>query len=607
MVIPGPRNARPRIARYRGRGDTARWPLVAMLVAAAALTLGYFGLAEQVRHTDLGHSPSDLLYYDIQLFVMSSPPVDSKQQFPLILQIARFAAPIVTVYTLVEAARRLFSAEFALLRIRRARGHDVVCGDGPIADALVARLSRENKRLVHISEHDGGPTVQRTVRGDPASAAVLLAAGVPHARALYVCTPSGTTNIAVALAVSGLVRHESTMLSVHTHIDDPELCLALQARRLGLPQSQRLHVNFFSADELAVRTLVAEEPPPIASDRESTFMVVGASQFGVALVVELARVWRERSRSARRVHIVLVDPNGHDEVARLHRRFPFLATTCRFTVHEVDVERMLDGDLPDEAPDRVYLCGRNEEATLKLALTMDQFWQAGSRSVVVCLNQLGGLGGAFLDDGDRQLLDDVSGALVLFDVVRAGTDPELVEDSLVERLGRAMHANYVTARRQAGAPGDERTLVPWADLIDAHRAANRAQAADIGRKLRAMECVLAPSPIWGTPVVLTDVTVEMLARLEHGRWTAYVREQGWEYGSVHDSVAKRHPDLLPWSDLPPVEQEKNKAMIRDLPSILAEVGFQIVPAVAARSATAIPPMQRIEASPDDIVRRRLAR
>src|SRR5205823_717670 len=80
----------------------------------------------------------DLHYYAAQLFVLSPPPVDGGRNFPPLLEIARFAAPAVTVYALIEAGRRLFAAELARLRTRRTRGHDVVCGDSPVAYALTA-------------------------------------------------------------------------------------------------------------------------------------------------------------------------------------------------------------------------------------------------------------------------------------------------------------------------------------------------------------------------------------------------------------------------------------------------------------------------------------
>ena len=82
--------------------------LTAVLVGAGALVFGFIGLREYLAtQPDFPHGGFDLLYYDVQLFVLSSPPIDNGRDFPLLLQIARFAAPAVTVYALVEAGRRL--------------------------------------------------------------------------------------------------------------------------------------------------------------------------------------------------------------------------------------------------------------------------------------------------------------------------------------------------------------------------------------------------------------------------------------------------------------------------------------------------------------------
>ena len=194
------------------------------------------------------------------------------------------------------------------------------------------------------------------------------------------------SGLAIALAVSEVPRRRRGALEVHVQIDDPEFCLALQARRLGQPPSARLDLNFFSAHELAARTLLARQPPPTVPDRAPLFMIIGASWFGLALAVELARHWRLLDPHRERpMELVLVDREAGAAVTRLHRRYPFLATVCRFTSHERDIGNLLDGDLPDEPPDRVYLCADDEEAALKLALTMDHFWHRGPRSLVVDL------------------------------------------------------------------------------------------------------------------------------------------------------------------------------------------------------------------------------
>ncbi len=554
--------------------------LTAVLLAMLALVCGYVGLLQATAaSTHYGRGPFDLLYYDVQLFVLSSPPVDDNVHLPLLLQIARFAAPFVTVYTIIEAGRRIFASELSLLRIRRARGHVVVCGEGSVADALAARLIRERQWVVRIAERGGSGMDSRSwhfLLGDPTSAVVLRAAAVWQARALYVCTTDSAVNLAVALAVSGLDRRAHGALDVHVRIDDPELCLALQARRLGLPSPPRLHVNFFSSHELAARTLVRTHEPPSVVDRPASVMIVGASPFAMALVVELARHWRARTHGGSKpLGVVLVDPHAEEEIARLHRRYLFLETTCHFTPYQVNVENLLDGDLPDTSPDRVYLCGEDEEAALKLALTMDQFWHQGPRTVVVRLSRLGLLERAFHAEGDR-LLDDVSGRLYLFDAVRAGSDADLVEDSLVERLGRAVHENYVLSRLSEGADPTLPGLRPWHELSEDLRAANRAQAADVGRKLRAIGCALAPSPIWGEPQLLDDAAVEQLAEMEHERWYRYMIDDGWRFSLHRDNVARLHPDLIPWADLAYVIQEKNREAVREIPMFLADAGFQIV-------------------------------
>jgi hypothetical protein len=584
-----------------GVGRTVRLGAVlyraaAIVVGALAIGFGYIGLREYLAgQSDFPHGPLDLLYYDAQLFVLSSPPIDNGRDFPLLLQIARFAAPAVSLYAVVEAGRRLFASELARLRTRRSRAHDVVCGDSPVAYALTARLVREGRRVVRVGLHDDSDTGYRHppfVQGDPANLDVLRTAGVPHARSLYACTTNGTVNLQIALALAEAPWRRRTALEVHVQIDDSELCLALQARRLGQPPSPALQVNFFSADELAARTLLTTQPPPVIEDRPARLMVIGASWFGLALIVELARHWRlVDPRRQRPVELVLVDREAGAAIDRLHRRYPFLAATCRFVSHQRDIGKLLDGDLPDEPPDRVYLCGDDEEAALKLALTMDHFWHRGPRSLVVRLTRLGLLDKAFHGPDDDRLLDDVSGTLHMFDAVRAGSDPHLVEDSLVERLGRGIHESYLADRLRDGVPwNSSRAMRHWTELSEDLKANNRDQAADVGRKLRAIGCALAPSPIWGQPEVLDDVAVEMLARMEQERWCVYLRRRGWRYGPRRDEVGRRHPDLVEWEELSEPSREQNLATIRRMPDYLAEAGFQIVrvPGLPAGLSTVAP-------------------
>src|SRR5215211_6348135 len=71
--------------------------IVFTALAVLAVILGYVGLAEflpgQPEYRDAGFL--DIVYYDLQLFVLDSAPLQQATNLPVTLQVARFAAPAV--------------------------------------------------------------------------------------------------------------------------------------------------------------------------------------------------------------------------------------------------------------------------------------------------------------------------------------------------------------------------------------------------------------------------------------------------------------------------------------------------------------------------------
>ena len=55
----------------------------------------------------------------------------------------------------------------------------------------------------------------------------------------------------------------------------------------------------------------------------------------------------------------------------------------------------------------------------------------------------------------------------------------------------------------------------------------------------------------------TDEELWALRRLEHRRWNAYMRSEGYCYGMKRDYLAKTHPCLVPFGALSQTEQEKD--------------------------------------------------
>ena len=75
----------------------------------------------------------------------------------------------------------------------------------------------------------------------------------------------------------------------------------------------------------------------------------------------------------------------------------------------------------------------------------------------------------------------------------------------------------------------------------------------------------------------TESEQEFLSRLEHARWNAFLRGEGFVRGDVKDlAVAKTHPLLVPFDDLPDDEKQKDRNDSLDaLASIKAKLASEL--------------------------------
>ncbi|MEO3808662.1 RyR domain-containing protein [Sphaerisporangium sp. B11E5] len=548
------------------------------ILAVVALVTGYVGLddflASQSSQSSQLATGFDLLYWDIQLFVLDSVASDGGQ-LPATLQFARFAAPAVTIFTLVDGARLLFAAELRRIRARESRDHVVVCGSGAVTIALVERLRENAERVVVISSAPATAPGDRRVlhvSGDARNPATLRAAGTQRATRLYACEADSSTNTAIALAAHSLSRRGTdTPLSAYAYIPDPDLCAALRARRLSLAGRSRLRLDFFNLDELAARVLL--ERHPVLNDQP--IVVMGLDTFGCALLVEVAKRRRLDTSSSERLPITVVDDNAAQTGAALCRRFEFLPEVCEITFHDAEPDDpRLAEILPAGSPQRVFVCYADQDLALKTALTSIRLWCCGPGSLIVRVEQAATFGRAFQD---VRLLEGIAGALHIFAINEEAGDPRLIGEDLVETLARAIHDRYLleAAGRRENLQSNT-SMASWERLPDRLKNANRRQAEDIGRKLASIGCALAPRVEPGLAFSFKEQEIERLAVMEHDRWLTELVRHGWTQGPERDSVRLRHPDLDRWENLSEVAREKDRDTVRNLPCILSDAGFQIV-------------------------------
>jgi TrkA-N domain/RyR domain len=559
-----------------------RW-LVVGAFAAVALILGYIGLREYVLQQYLrpkavpeyGRGWADILFYDVQLFVLNAAPAGGPGPIPLPLGIARFLAPATALAATVATVRLLLSEQLRRWAAARASGHAIVTGDGPVAAELARKLRAEHRTVVLVSTTSAavpGPAMAAGVRdrrllevsGDPTEAGTLRAAGLGRADVLYACTELSTTNAATVLRARELWQDQHRPLVAFAQVRDAEICVALRTRRIGTEDNLRFRLDFFDVEGLAARVLLDQHPVTADGARPAQVVIIGFGLLGRAVLQEIAR--RPRPDGSRLE--VRIRGAGAEGVREFLKLFPAVSRTCSVTVDGSTTRRPGGGK-----PAVVFVCLPDNDDALSAGLAAAQSLATRSGRVVICLHERSPFGAVLT--GQRTVLDDEQGRLAVFGVLEEGCVPARIREDLHDQLARAIHQAYLDrSAAQASSPQRNPSMRPWAELPQDLKQANLAQAADISRKLGEIDCAIVPESAAVRQFSFTAIEVEQLGEQEHKRWMQERQAQGYVPGP--DRVGRQHPDLVPWAELSEDARDKDRNAVREIPSILQQAGFQIV-------------------------------
>jgi hypothetical protein len=161
----------------------------------------------------------------------------------------------------------------------------------------------------------------------------------------------------------------------------------------------------------------------------------------------------------------------------------------------------------------------------------------------------------------------------------------LLEGNTLETLARAAHEVFCEGLIQQGYTFDpvtdkarktHRALLAYDELDETLKESNRANVRDIPAKLAAAGYAMLPARSNEPPFDFPGPDLERLSRMEHERWLGTLRGMGWQQGPALDPDRKQHPALVAWEELPEEEREKDRQMVRSIPTILARAGYAIV-------------------------------
>lgn len=564
---------RRRRARLRRVFRDSQW----WVIAGAAVTAVVLGLTGFREWADASGGPVwtfwDLVYRTAQLFTLESGSVAGGEDVPTSLQVARFLAPAVMAGAVVRAVVALFQEQAQMLRLGTMRQHVVVCGLGRKGAAL-SRSLREHGHRVVVIEKDAENDRVLTCRsagvpvliGDSTDPEVLRRAGVTRAAFLVALCGASSVNAQVVTVAHEISQHRQSTLMSMAHVVEPELARLLQAR-FPASHAPQVRLEFFDLYERAARVLLQRHPPFRPDDLQPHLLVVGLGRLGSRLVVEAARTWRLAGHGPDdRFRVSVVDPRSEERIGAMLDEHPEVADVCDLQASAISSDMQV----------RVAYVSLGDEAeALRTALQVHRSLKDAASLVIVRAETLEGIPALLSTAGSE------FSSLRGFAMLDETCDTDLLLGGFTESLAQMLHTRYLATREVQGwrqGPLDQagRThpaLVPWAELPTRFKDSNRDQAAHIWTKIAYAGYELIELTSWDAlDFSFTDEDVEDLARMEHDRWSAYQRRTA----SRLPWRGRQHADEVSWEELPDEERDVDRAFVRSLPPLLAQLGYQIV-------------------------------
>ena len=546
-----------------------RWLLLgsAWLVS---LALGFIGFFIYAIENGEDWTAGDNIYRTFQLVTMNSGAVDGEVNW--FLQVARFLLPLLTVYTVFQALMQLFLEQTQKLRLMRLKDHVVICGMGRKGSHLSRALLGLGMQVVIIENELKQENAENfrhlgaiILAGDATNKEVLINARILRARNLVCLVGGDSENLQIAYQAYQLTRTRQVgKLTCIIHLSSINLLNLIRSSELSTESGVAFELETFNPYERTARMLLQDNP--------ESLLVVGLGRLGEQLVIQAGYLWHLVKRQGR-LCITVVDRDAVEKIHNLLRKYPQLEKVCDIIPLQVDLytagplQNILAIQGEPVLIQQSYICLGDPVLSLQVCLNLLQIPEYIIGPIRVQLPKDAGL--VDLLEKPMPGLGDVR-RVKTFDFYDYACSAALILGGLHEILARDLHESYRTGSEFAS------TRQTWEQLPEASKDANRQQASRIHQLLKAAGYHLSPLQNWDADkLTFTETEIGKMAYLEHHLWCQVKEADGWTYGEQRDENKRTHPDLVSWDDLPEGEQEKSLTMVRQLPALLARIGFQI--------------------------------
>ena len=564
---------------------TLSWSVVAVAVVIT-IVLGTIGF--RALHDTLPFSTH--VYLAVQLLTLESGAIDARE-ISWTLQIARWSGMVAALGAVLNILLALFAQRIHQFLLRRMTHHAVIIGAGRAGTQLATDLLADRYRVIIIETDESNPAVITLVErganeviGDAREAETLTAAAVQNADILVIVAGNDARNLEILIAVKEVCQQRNRHADpprCYLHIVDDRLEQLREGTSRSEPALPRIETSIFNRFANSARLLLEAAPLdretiPVADQRQVHLVIVDLNPLGEALLRQSLAIGHFANH--RPLAITVIDDSASQKEQGLLVRIPELQDCADLA--------FVDGSLQQESTHELLANLLNDpQKIVSIAICHEDSQSAlvGCLDLIPLLTEFNNTIYVNLGEDERAItMFNVPGSkpihLVPFGNTDTACSSRVVFRLELDLLARNIHDTY-RARRAADGDSEQEypAMRPWEELDGQVRDMNRQQADHIAVKLRALGCRIVPDSSGDNAAafVMSDDEIETLAITEHRRWAASRRLSGWRFGATRDNTKKLHPDLVPWDDLDEATREYDREPVRNLPQLLAAIGYGI--------------------------------
>lgn len=551
-----------------------RTQIIAILFCAfVAFSLGCIGFYQVSVQAHINVSIFDIFYNSASLFFFQF--YGESGNVPISLEISRWLAPFSLSYAAIKTVLAILGEKVDRVKVRWLSGHAIVFGLNERSKNTVQSLLNDGIPVVCIDEsaslHNwlkkrGGHFLPKFAE----TKELLEYCNILEAQYLLAATGDDRNNIEIVHSthLKRLDNPQASMLLSAVEIRNPTLASAVY----GLPSLAEDYDSFTARvihySAMNSRLLLSNHGPHREIrhlwEREHplNLMLIGRSELMEALVFRLAAIGYYGSPHPHHVCLVGQDANRWRE--RMQKENSAISELLHIQSQETDLsllninngKRLLD----EFSPDMIYLSADRLDSALIWTQTLNKL---EVKVPIIIISA---------DGTARSILEPLFPAKRTVKFVQQDelcSHYKNIFNIKHDKLAKAIHDSYVEKQLSEGdSPEDNPSLVTWPKLPENLKDSNRNQAdhAEIKCYLLSGKDDCTAEEIRSK---LTPETVEWLAKMEHERWCAEKRLNGWRYtdGAKNNDLLL-NPNLVPWDQLKEEERQKDRDAVEHLPELV---------------------------------------